>query len=120
VISDRGVDAFVAHGCQEDHQRAETIAKDGNFAVAVREAAYSVDGVLHVLGTGISVISRIEAKAVLPVGLGGDIQFDARLLPPEEVWRDRKESLFCKLVAGLADVGVHPEQFLQNHDSRSR
>src|SRR5229473_4151823 len=93
VIPDRGVDAVVAHGCHEDHQRAETIAEDGNLAVAVRDAAYCVDGVLHVLGTGISVISRIEAKAVLPVGLGGDEQVDARLLPPEQIWSDRKETL---------------------------
>jgi len=120
VISDRGVDAVVAHGCQEHHQCAKAITEDGNLAVAIREAAYCVDGVLHVLGTGISVISRIEAKAVLPVGLGGDIQVDARLSPPEEVWRGRKESLCCKLVAGLADVGVHPEQFLQNYNGGSR
>jgi len=35
------------------------------------------------------------------------------------VWRDRKGPLFRKLVAGLANVGVHPEQFLQNDNSRS-
>src|SRR5467141_623503 len=35
VISDRSIDA-VAHGCQESHQRAEAIAKDGNLAGAPR------------------------------------------------------------------------------------
>src|SRR6201984_3119376 len=40
VISDRGVDAVVAHGCQEDHQPAEAIAGDGNSAVAARGDAY--------------------------------------------------------------------------------
>ena len=69
VIPDRGVDAVVAHGCHEDHQRAEAIAEQGNLAVAFREIAYCVDGVLDVLDAGISVISLIEAKAVVPVGL---------------------------------------------------
>src|ERR1700728_5047097 len=82
VIPDRGVDAVVTHGCHEDHQRAEAIAEQGNLAGAFREIAYCVDGVLDVRYAGISVISRIEAKAVLPVGFGGDVQVDARLLPP--------------------------------------
>jgi hypothetical protein len=84
------------------------------------EAAYCVDGVLHVHGTGISVMSRIEAKAVLPVGLGGNVQVDARLLPPKQVWSDRKETLFRQFIAVPANVCVHTEQFLQNDDSRSR
>src|SRR5271154_3328472 len=88
VIPDRGVDAVVADGCHEDHQRTEAIAEQGNLAVAFREIAYCVDGVLDVLYTGISVIRRIEAKAVLPVGFGGDVQVDARLLPPVQVWGD--------------------------------
>src|SRR6202035_1475010 len=31
VIPDRGVDAVVAHGCHEDHQRAEAIAEQGTL-----------------------------------------------------------------------------------------
>src|SRR5260370_14971762 len=120
VISDRGVDAVAAYGCQEDHQRAEAIAEDGNVAVALRAVAYCVDGVLDVLCARVSVISPVQTKAVLPVGLGGDIQVNARLLPPEQVWRNRKEALFCQLVAGLANVGVYPEQLLQNNDGGSR
>src|SRR5271156_711221 len=120
VISDRCVDAVAAHGCQENHQRTETIAEDANPAVALREVAHCVDGVLDVLGTGVSVINSVQTKAVLPVGLGGNTKVDARLLPPEEVWRDRKETLFRKFVAGFADVGVHPEQFLQNDNGGSR
>src|ERR1700744_5068356 len=81
VIPDRAVDAVVAHGCHENHQRAEAIAEQGNLAVTFREIAYCVDGVLDVLYAGISVISRIEAKTVVPVGFGGDVQVDARLLP---------------------------------------
>src|SRR5271154_1478322 len=81
VIPDRGVDAVVTHGRHEDHQRAEAIAEQGNLAVAFREIAYCVDGVLDVLYAGISVISRIETKAVLPVGFGGDVQVDARSCP---------------------------------------
>src|SRR5271155_2594468 len=37
VISDPGVDAVAAHGCQEDHQRAQAIAEEGDLAVALRE-----------------------------------------------------------------------------------
>src|SRR5271168_2599085 len=94
VIPDRGVDAVVTHGCHEDHQRAEAIAVQGNLAVAFREVAYSVDGVLDVLYAGISVVSRMETKAVLPVCFGGNGEVDARLLPPEQVWSDRKEPFF--------------------------
>ena len=54
-----GVDVVVAHGCQEDHQCAKAIAEDGNPAVALREVAYCVDGVLDVPGTRISVISSV-------------------------------------------------------------
>src|SRR6266852_8037542 len=111
---------MAAHGCQEDHQRAEAIAEDRNLAVALREVAYCVDRVLDVFGAHVSVINPVQTKAVLPVGLGGDIQIDARLLPPEQVWRDRKEALFRQFVAGLADVGVHSEQLLQNDNGGSR
>src|SRR5271154_6435297 len=120
VIPDRGIDAVVAHGCHEDHQRTEAIAEQGNLAVAFRETACGVNGVFYVLYAGISVISRIEAKALVPVGLGGDVQVDAWLLPPVQVWGDRKVTLFRQFIAVLANVGVHPEQLLQNHDSRSR
>src|ERR1700732_3851761 len=120
VIPDRRVDAVVADGCHEDHQRAEAIAEQGNLTVAFRETACCVNRVLYVPYARISVISRIEAKAVLPVGLGGDVQVDAWLPPPEQVWRDRKEALFRQFVAVLANVGVHPEQLLQNDNGWSR
>src|SRR5580693_6956347 len=119
VIPDCGVDAVIAHGCHEDHQRAEAIAEQGNLAVAFREIAYCVDGVLDVPYAGISVISRIEAKAVLPVGFGGDVQVDAWLLPPVQVWSDREVTLFRQFIAVLANVGVHTEQFLQNDNGGS-
>src|SRR5579862_6565740 len=120
VIPDRGVDTVVAHGCHEDHQRAEAIAEQGNLAIALRKATCCVDGVLDVLDAGISVISLIEAKAVLPVGFGGDVQVDTWLLPPEQVWSDRKEALIRQFIAVLANVGVHAEQFLQNNNGGSR
>src|SRR6266478_5614046 len=92
VIPDRGVDAVVAHGSHEDHQRAEAIAEQGNLTVAFRETAYCLDGVLDVLYARVSFISRIETKTVLPVSLGGNVKVNSRLLPPEQVWRDRKEA----------------------------
>src|ERR1700683_5567389 len=94
VIPDRGVDAVVADGCHEDHQRAEAIAEQDNLTVAFRETAGCVNGVLYVPYARISVISRIEAKAVVPVGLGCDVQVDARLLPPVQVWSDGEVTLF--------------------------
>src|SRR5208337_3245336 len=120
VIPDRGVDAVVAHSCHEDHQRAEAIAEQRNLAVAFRETAYCIDGVFDVSDAGISVISRIEAKAVLPVSLGGDVQVDAWLLPPVQVWSEREVTLFRQFIAVLTNVGVHPKQFLQNDNGRSR
>src|SRR5271154_5787175 len=62
VIPDRRVDAAVAHGCHEDHQRAEAIAEQRNFTAAFRETAYCVNRVLYIPYARISVISRIEAK----------------------------------------------------------
>src|ERR1700722_10954257 len=94
VKPDRGIDAVVAHGCHEDHQSAEAIAEQGNLTVAFREIAYRINGVLDVLYAGISFISRIEAKAVLPVGLRSDVQVDAWLLPPVQVWSEREVTLF--------------------------
>src|SRR5277367_625062 len=120
VIPDRGIDAVVAHGCHEDHQGTEAIAEQGNLAVAFRETAWGVNGVLNVPYAGISVVSRIEAKAVVPVGLGGDVQVDAWLLPPVQVWSECEVTLFRQFIAVLANVGVHPEQFLQNDNGRSR
>src|ERR1700734_3656135 len=102
VIPDRGVDAVVAHGCHEDHQRAEAIAEQGNLTAAFRETVCRVDGVLDVPYAGISVISRIEAKAVVPVGLGVDVQVDAWLLPPVQVWSEPEITLFRQFIAVLA------------------
>ena len=42
VIPHRGVDAVIAHGCHEDHQRAEAIAEQGNLALVFRQMAYCV------------------------------------------------------------------------------
>src|ERR1700691_4406217 len=72
VIPDRGVDTVVSYSCHEYHQRPEAIAEQGNLTVAFWETAYCIDGVFDVLDAGISVIGLIEAKAVVPVGLGGD------------------------------------------------
>src|SRR6266404_9414681 len=82
VISDRSIDA-IARGGQEGHQPAEAIAEDGNLADAPRQLGHGVGGVLNVPSAGISIICLIEAKAVLPVGFGGDAEVDARLLTPE-------------------------------------
>ncbi len=82
MISDRSVDA-VAHGCQKGHQGAKAVTEDGDPAGAPWQLGHSADGVFNVPDAGISVIGLIETKAVLPVGLGGHGQVDARLLTPE-------------------------------------
>src|SRR5271154_3316505 len=82
VINDRGVEA-IANGGQEGHQSTEARVHDGNLTTAARELGHGVDGILYVPGAGVSVISLVEAKAVLPIGLGGNTEVDARLLTPE-------------------------------------
>src|SRR6266576_3492374 len=106
VISDRGVDA-VARSCQEGQQATETKAHDGNLTTAVRELGHRVGGILNVSGAGVPVISLVEAKAVLPVGLGCDTKVDTGLLTPEQVGRDRNQALFRQFVAGLAKVNYY-------------
>jgi len=56
------------------------LAEDGNSAVALREVAYCIDGVLDVLCARVSVISSVQTKTALPVGLGGNTEVDARAL----------------------------------------
>src|ERR1700678_2778120 len=119
VIPDRSVYTVFAHSGHEDHQCTEAIAKQGNLAGAFRESAYCIDSVFDVLYAGISVISRIEAQAVVPVGLGGDVQVDAGLLPPVQVWSDREVALLRQFIAVLANVGVPAEQVLQNNNGGS-
>src|SRR5439155_6786510 len=106
--------------CSSDLQATETKAHDGNLTTAVRELGHRVGGILNVSGAGVPVISLVEAKAVLPVGLGGDTKVDTGLLMPEQVGRDRNQALFRQFVAGLANVGVHPEHLVQNDDGGSR
>src|SRR5260370_19179692 len=114
VIPDRGVDAVVAHGCHEDHQRAEAITEDGNLAVALREVAYCVDRVLDVLCSRVSVISSVQTTSVLPVSLRAHVTVNSRLLPPEQVWRNRKEALFCQFVAARPAAAVTPHHRMRN------
>src|ERR1700733_15189123 len=79
VISDRGVNA-IANSGQEGHQSTEAKAHDGNLTTAARELGHRVGGIPDVPGAGVSVVSLVEAKAMLPVGLGGDAEVNARLL----------------------------------------
>src|ERR1700733_7218784 len=87
VIGDGGIDA-AAHGRQERHQGAEAVALDGNFAGALRQFGHSFQGVVNISDASVAIIGLIKAKAVLPVSLRRDAKVNARLLPPEEVWRD--------------------------------
>ena len=116
MIGDRGVDA-IAHGRQEGHQPAKAIALNGDLSRAVGQLGHNAGGILDVPGAGVSVIGLIEAKAVAPVGLGSDAEVDALLLTPEEVGRHRDEAQLREDIAVLADIGVDPEQLLQNNDS---
>ena len=72
VINDRGIDA-VTNGSKEGHQPAEAVAEDGTLPV--HPAAWPQRWRCpNVFGAGVSVISLIKTKAVLPVGLGGDAE----------------------------------------------
>src|SRR5580704_6266733 len=119
VISDGGIDV-AAHGRQERHQGAEAVALDGNLARALRDFGHSIQGVADISDASVTIIGLIKAKAVLPVSLRGDAKVNARLLTPEQVGCDRYKALLGQSVTGFADVGIDPEQLLQNNDSRSR
>ena len=82
VIDDRSVDS-VAHGRQEGHQPSKAIAEYGNLAAAFLQLGHNVGGVLNVPGAGGSVIGLTQAKAMLPVSLGGDAKVKARFLALE-------------------------------------
>jgi hypothetical protein len=45
----------------------------------------------------------------LPVGSGCHTEIDSRLLSPEQVRRNRDETLGCQLIGGRSDVGVNSE-----------
>ena len=47
---------------------------------------------------------------MVPVGLGGDVQIDARLLPPVQIWSDREVALFRQFIAfdGITANSVLP------------
>jgi hypothetical protein len=112
VIGDRGVDPLVTRCRQERHKRSEAIAKDGNFPDALRKPGDSINRVLDVPDAGVPVILLI--KPVLPVGVGGYVEVDLRLLTPEQVGGGREEPLGRQFIACRPDVGVNPKQFLKN------
>ena len=66
----------------------------------------------------IAIIRRVKPQTVLPVSFRPYVEIDVRLLPPEQVRRDRNESLLCQLIAGRSDVGVNAKQFLENDHCR--
>src|SRR5258708_15592022 len=67
VIPDRSIDAVVADGCHENHQRAEAIASQGNLGFAFRDISDCVDGVLAGLYSGLSVFTRLATTPALPL-----------------------------------------------------
>src|SRR5579862_2843626 len=119
VISDGGIDV-AAYGRQERHQGAEAVALDGNLARTLRQFGQSVQGFVNISDASVTIKGLIKAKAMLPVSLRRDAEVNARLLTPEQVWRDRKETLFRQFVAGFPNVGIDSEQLLQNYNSGSR
>src|SRR3984885_163114 len=113
VIGNGRIDV-AAYGRQERHQGAEAIALEADLAPALRQFGDGFQSVVNISDASVAIIRLIKAKAVLPVILRRDAKVNARLLTPEQVWRDRKETLFRQFVAGFANVGVHPKQLLQN------
>jgi hypothetical protein len=118
MIGDGGIDV-AAHGRQERHQGAEAVALDGNLARELWQLGHSVQRVVDISDASVTIIRLIKAKAVLPVSLRRHTEVNARLLAPEQVGRHRDKALLGQFIAGLADVGVDPEQLLQNDHGRS-
>src|SRR5215831_12006349 len=111
MIGDCSVNV-AAHCRQECHQRTEAITLDSNLAGRLRQSRHTVDGVLYVLYTGVSVVGLIQPKAVPPISLRGDCKVDARLLTPKQVGGDRHKTLLGQFITGLADIGIYSEQLL--------
>src|SRR5580698_349594 len=82
MIGDGGID-LTAYGCKERHQGAEAVPLDGNLARTFGQFGHSVQGVFNISDAGVTIISLIKAKAVLPVGLRRNVKINARLLTPE-------------------------------------
>ena len=67
-----------------------------------------------------SVMARNHTHATRPACEGTMPYRVRRLLLAAVVWSDRETTLFRQFIAVLANVGIHPEQFLQNDNGRSR
>jgi hypothetical protein len=90
---------------------------DRGLSLVLRQCSHGGQGVLNIPDAGVPVIDLIKLQAALPVSLRPDVEVNARLLTPIEVGRDRNIALLGQFVAGLTDIGINPEQLLQNNDS---
>ena len=117
MISNGGVD-LMASGRDKGHQCAEAVALQGNLSGRLRQLNSGADRFHDISRACVAIIRRVKSQTVLPVGFGPYVEIDVRLLPPEQVRRDRDEPLGCQLIAGRSDVGVNAEQFLENDHCR--
>src|SRR5580704_5870028 len=117
MVSNGGVD-LMASRRDKSHQCAEAVALQGDLPGRLGQLHSGADRLRDIARAYVAIIRAVKPQTVLPVGFGPYVKIDVRLLPPEQVRRDRDESLLCQLIAGRPDVGVNAEQFLENDDCR--
>src|SRR5277367_5298837 len=113
MVSNGGID-FVASGRDKSHQCPEAVALQGNPPGRLGQLDSGADCLRDIARASIAIIRSVKPQTVLPVSFRPYVKINVRLLPPEEVRRDRGVSVSCQLVASRPNVGVNTKQFLQN------
>src|SRR5436190_2241883 len=90
MISNGSVD-FVAGGREKYHQAAKTISEQGDLSSRLSQLNSGADRFYDIPRTRIAIKRRIKSETVLPGGIRSHVEIDSRLLPPEQVRRDRDE-----------------------------
>ena len=117
VVGDRAIDVRAA-AHQVAELAAEAVADRADLAVALRKLLQIVPDVLHVADAEVVVELVVEIERLLHV-IGILVgQFDARLLPPEQIRHEADESRLRELMRVVAH-GVVDAPDLHDGDDRA-
>src|SRR5277367_3761581 len=103
---------MVSNGCidlmasrrDKGHQGAEAVALQGNPPGRPGQLDGGADCLRDIACAGVAIIRPVKPQTVLPVGFRPYVEINVRLLPPEEVWRDRGVSLGSQLIASRSNI----------------
>ena len=96
------------------HHGAETVSKQSYLARALGQRCNDIDRIGDVSQASVAIVRLVQAQPMVPGFLRSHIEVNTGLLPPEEIRRNRDEAQLGQVVAVFADVGIDPEQLLQN------